>query len=144
MKWNTCRVIFPPQATGGECVSAALSAGGDGAVIWKVIVTDYVSDTSPDSGLPGVFRITDVHGGKIKNKKNGTSAVCKELLSYNKKLNGRRSSKHQRWLLLWCQTATHIQLCSRLLEREDTKQTWQCLWGNENNLAVYIMQLPAE
>lgn len=36
-------------------MSAALSTGGDGAFICKVIVTDYVSDTSADSGLPSMF-----------------------------------------------------------------------------------------
>lgn len=36
-------------------MSAALSTGGDGAFICKVIVTDNVSDTSADSGLPSVF-----------------------------------------------------------------------------------------
>lgn len=41
-------------------MSAALSTGGDGAFICKVIVTDYVSDTSADSGLPSVFRIIGV------------------------------------------------------------------------------------
>lgn len=46
---------------------AALSAGGGGgAVICKVIVTDYVSDTSSDSGLPSVFSITYEHEQKKK------------------------------------------------------------------------------
>lgn len=54
-------------------MSAAPSAGGDGAVIWKVIVTDYVSDTSPDCGHPSVFRITDVHGKKKEKNWNHRS-----------------------------------------------------------------------
>lgn len=56
-------------------MSAALNTGGDGAFICKVIVTDYVSDTSADSGLPNVFRIIDVQ--KKKNKPPQHAKSCR-------------------------------------------------------------------
>lgn len=56
--------MFLPQARGGECLLAALSAGGVGAFICKVIVTDYVFNTSADSGLPSVFWIIGVQKNK--------------------------------------------------------------------------------
>lgn len=112
---------------------AALNAGGDGAVICKVIVTDYVSDTSPDCGLPSVFRINDVHGKKQKWNCRSLQRAA-ELQKESERM--REHQTREMIAVVVPDSYTHADMYQIARGRRHKQTLRHSLWGDENNLPM--------
>lgn len=94
-----------------------------GAVICKVIVTDYVSDTSPDSGLPGVFRVTDGHREKKKYKKLNHRSFAKSCCAKKRKESERMKEQGTLEVIAVVVPHTCKHVPGRQIEKTQTNMT---------------------
>lgn len=148
IKDNICRVIFAPLATGGESVCrrrSVLAVMVPSSVKW---LWQIMSQTLLQTAAFPVCSASLMRMEKKRKKKWNYRSLQRAELQKRKEKKSKRTKEHKTPEVIAVVVPdgyTHANMYQVARGKRLKQQTWlRILRGDENNLPIYIMQLPAE